>query len=492
MNILEAKEQIKKTIRIYLQKDQYGEYRIPISKQRPVFLVGAPGIGKTAIMEQIAQEMDIALVSYSMTHHTRQSALGLPFIEDKEYSGKSFKISGYTMSEIIATIYETMERSKKKQGILFLDEINCVSETLTPSMLQFLQYKTFGRHQVPEGWVVVTAGNPPEYNRSVHDFDIVTLDRLKLLNVEPDYEAWKNYASNRGIHNSILSFLDLNKEFFYSVQQTASGKEYVTARGWEDLSQAITLYEEMGYDIDETMIGSYICHEACVQAFADYYQLYIEYQKKYHIHEILAGAVTSEIIDTATGLAWEEQFTILSILINSVTAAIRENIETDHNLHQLLSMLKEKKSEIENEKTEGKRKIFSELSTCLEADYNQSTEAYLVSETARTKYHFLQTALQTFAKQPEAYETIFQSYVNDLKQDITKIKEQLHHVFKYVIEALGDQALYVLMNHLTEDQNAFMFIEKNGCEDYNKHQDKLMLTDRRQELLSKIQEAEWK
>ena len=56
MNIQEAKEQIKKAVQIYLMKDSYGAYRIPIERQRPVFLLGAPGIGKTAVMEQIAQE----------------------------------------------------------------------------------------------------------------------------------------------------------------------------------------------------------------------------------------------------------------------------------------------------------------------------------------------------------------------------------------------------------------------------------------------------
>ena len=75
MNIQEAKEQIERAVKIYLMKDSYGNYRIPLERQRPVFLLGAPGIGKTAIMEQIARELDLALVSYSMTHHTRQSAL---------------------------------------------------------------------------------------------------------------------------------------------------------------------------------------------------------------------------------------------------------------------------------------------------------------------------------------------------------------------------------------------------------------------------------
>ncbi|MGN1148933.1 MAG: AAA family ATPase, partial [Lachnospiraceae bacterium] len=96
MNIKQAKDYIKDSVRIYLKKDEDGEYRIPVMRQRPIFLLGAPGIGKTAIMEQIAQELHIALVSYSMTHHTRQSALGLPFISHKEYEGMEYDVSEYT------------------------------------------------------------------------------------------------------------------------------------------------------------------------------------------------------------------------------------------------------------------------------------------------------------------------------------------------------------------------------------------------------------
>ena len=89
MNIREAKQQIKNAVRAYLTKDEFGNYKIPVERQRPVFLMGAPGIGKTAIMAQIAQELNIGLVSYSMTHHTRQSALGLPFIVEKTYDGQN-------------------------------------------------------------------------------------------------------------------------------------------------------------------------------------------------------------------------------------------------------------------------------------------------------------------------------------------------------------------------------------------------------------------
>ena len=180
MTIKEAKNFIKDTVSAYLKKDEFGDYRIPVEKQRPLFLLGAPGIGKTAIMSQIASELEIALVSYSMTHHTRQSALGLPFIKEKTYGDSTVSVSEYTMSEIIASVYDTMEESGVREGILFLDEINCVSETLYPSMLQFLQYKVFGKHCVPSGWVIVTAGNPPEYNKAVREFDVVKIGRAHV------------------------------------------------------------------------------------------------------------------------------------------------------------------------------------------------------------------------------------------------------------------------------------------------------------------------
>lgn len=83
MNIKKAKEDIKNTVRAYLKKNDYGQYSIPSIRQRPMLLMGPPGIGKTQIMQQIAQECNIGLVAYTITHHTRQSAVGLPFIKEK-------------------------------------------------------------------------------------------------------------------------------------------------------------------------------------------------------------------------------------------------------------------------------------------------------------------------------------------------------------------------------------------------------------------------
>ena len=101
MNIKRAKEEIEHTVKAYLAKDALGEYAIPAIRQRPILLMGPPGIGKTQVMEQVARECGVALVAYTITHHTRQSAVGLPFIRQRHYGDKDVSVTEYTMSEII-------------------------------------------------------------------------------------------------------------------------------------------------------------------------------------------------------------------------------------------------------------------------------------------------------------------------------------------------------------------------------------------------------
>ena len=291
MNIKRAKEEIKDTIEAYLLKDENGEYVIPSIRQRPVLLIGPPGVGKTQIMEQISRECRVGLISYTITHHTRQSAVGLPFIEKKMYGDREYAVTEYTMSEIVASIYNRMEETGLKEGILFIDEINCVSETLAPTMLQFLQCKTFGSHKIPEGWIIAAAGNPPEYNKSVREFDVVTLDRIKRIDVEPDLAVWKEYAYAENIHPAIISYLSIKGQNFCQIETTVDGKLFATPRGWEDLSQLILVYESLEKRADRDVISQYIQHPRIAKDFANYLELYYKYQNEYQVDEILQGTI---------------------------------------------------------------------------------------------------------------------------------------------------------------------------------------------------------
>lgn len=311
MNILEAKNEIKNTIRIYLAKDANGNYEIPVERQRPTLLIGAPGIGKTAIMSKIAAELDIGFLGYTITHHTRQSAIGLPFISKKTFGGKEYSVTEYTMSEIVAEVYEAIESQGKKEGILFIDEINCVSETLAPAMLELLQHKKFGTHKIPDGWVLTAAGNPEEFNKSVNELDMVTLDRVKKLDVEPDYEAFKTYALNSGVHSAIVGFLSLNSNYLFAAQKNPDGIELVTPRSWEDLSYALYEYEKLSIPVNMTLISGYIQSPKIASEFAGYYAIFLKFGIIVSGDEVENGSL--ERIDL-TGSNFEEKFALSEIL----------------------------------------------------------------------------------------------------------------------------------------------------------------------------------
>jgi len=502
MNIKQAKDYIENTVRLYLKKDEFGEYRIPVVRQRPVFLLGAPGIGKTAIMEQIAQELNIALVSYSMTHHTRQSALGLPFISHREYQGMKYDVSEYTMSEIIASVYEVMEQSGIREGILFLDEINCVSETLAPSMLQFLQYKVFGRHSVPEGWVIVTAGNPPEYNKSVREFDVVTMDRLKVLEVEADYKAWKEYARHKGLHAAILNFLELKKEYFYKIETTVNGRNYVTARGWEDLSEILCLYEEEGMKVDESLVGQYLHNDRIVKEFAAYYDLFNKYKKEYQTEEILAGTADGEIAKRAKKAAFDERLSLLGMLIDKVVSETREDMETSDVLVELLKNLKAVKAALQ--KQDEKQKIT--LEQMLENQItgrNRALEnarmAGSLSDADRRKGKRIISFLEEQKKQlmlagasdAEGFELIkkaFEERTGRLKSKTAVTRQRMENLFGFAESAFEEgNEMLILVTELTVNSDSARFIGQFGCQAYDKHSKELMLSERRNTLLNEIE-----
>ena len=503
MNIKQAKEYIKNSVNLYLKKDDFGEYRVPVVRQRPIFLLGAPGIGKTAIMEQIAQEMGIALVTYSMTHHTRQSALGLPYITEKVYGGEKVSVSEYTMSEIIASVYDTMEAGGIREGILFLDEINCVSETLAPSMLQFLQYKVFGRHSVPEGWVIVTAGNPPEYNKSVREFDVATLDRLKILEVEPDYRIWKEYASEKRMHNVVVSYLDLKKEHFYVMEMTAGGRSYVTARGWEDLAEMLTLCEEEQLPVDETLVGQYLRNEKVVKEFTAYYDLYNKYKRDYHIADILGGSPSAHAIARAKEAAFDERLSLLGMLLDKVQADMKDIMEQAAFLTDLKAPLQAIGRMAENSRTEqllavlekqaeGRKKLLENLqgaNSLSDADRKKHCSVIRFLEEGRKELYVGETLDGV-----GAYEFLKKKYsarVAGMKRETERVQSELHALFVFAEEAFarGNEML-ILVTELTVNTASAQFIAAFGSPDYRRHNEELMLGERGDNIMSQIAELE--
>ena len=496
MNIKQAKDQIKNAMTAYFTKDERGNYIVPLHKQRPIFLMGPPGVGKTAIMEQVAGELGVGMLSYSMTHHTRQSALGLPYIEHKTYGGKEYAVSEYTMSEIIASIYDLMEETGVKEGILFLDEINCVSETLAPIMLQFLQYKVFGRHRVPDGWVVVTAGNPPEYNNSVREFDIVTWDRLKRIDVEPDFDVWKEYAYKTGVHPSVLTYLEIRKSDFYKIESTIDGKRFVTARGWDDLSQMIILYEKNGLTVDEDLVSQYLQDAKIAKSFAVYYDLFNKYRSDYQVDQILVGNVTDEIKERAQQAGFDERLSLIGLLLDAVTSEVKDVIEGKKVLEQLMQVLKQFRAQIAGGK-ESPVEILERLKDAEAQKLDKGRKAGSLSADGQARMEALLAVLEEhmdrIASETDGMQAFgllkmdFDSRVKQMKQAGADKGVLLQNLFLFSEEVFtSGHELLILVTELTANYYTAKYISEYGCEKYFEHNKELLFYERQKKIAQEL------
>ena len=317
--IKEAKEEIKNGIRGYLLKDEEGNYLNRKENCIPFYLEGKPGIGKTEIVRQIAKELGIGFVSFSITHHTRNSLLGLPIITELENE----RYTKYTMSEIIAAVLERVKENET-EGILLLDEFNCASETVMPTMLSFLQTRNIGQHELPKGWSIVLCGNPKEYNKSARSFDPAILDRVRKLSIESNLKDFLEYASEIKLHSVICDFLAAYGQHFYRCETEENDTQVVTARSWENLSHALTAYEKLSQKVDSKMIYQYIKSEEVTIAFYKYYWMCQQSMQKSDIQEILMGKNIEKHIQSANEKGDKYQWNLGEILLKDLEKCVKD------------------------------------------------------------------------------------------------------------------------------------------------------------------------
>lgn len=497
MNIKRAKQEITNTIRAYLARDAFGEYQIPPMRQRPILLMGPPGIGKTQIMEQIAAETHVGLIAYTITHHTRQSALGLPYIDHHTYDGQEYTVTSYTMSEILASVHDLMERTGVREGILFLDEINCISETLTPMMLQFLQCKTFGNQKLPEGWIIVAAGNPPEYNKSVREFDVVTLDRVKRIDVQEDYRVWKEYAYQRGLHSAVISYLDIRPDNFYKIESAADGLQFATARGWEDLSALLTTYESLGLPVDREVVGQYIQLPRIAKDFANYLELYRKYQQVYRVDDLLAGQWEPVRASEFAAAPFDEKLSVIGLMLSRLSEHARTAQRADALTDALYADLTRIKGALTTAPVEKALSAIADERTQALAHGRQAgtmdpeTHRRLQQEIAQLEQY--QTAIQGETDNDKAFDALrtqFGAQTAARAEAVTAAGQSLDHAFAFLEQATGEsQEMVLFATELTANPYTAWYIQNCGCEAYFRHNQALLFDDTRSKILDEIQTA---
>lgn len=170
---------------------------------------------------------------------------------------------------------------------------------------------------------------------------MVTLDRVRRIDVEADYGVWKEYARERKLHGALLSYLELRPNNFYRVEADVDGLQYVTARGWEDLSQLIYAYEELSIPVTEEVIYEFLHHRDVAEDVEAYLALYHKYQDDYGIPEILAGNVRTEVYARLFQAGFDERLSVVGLLADGLRGILEKVILQKNKTDQWYDYLRQ-------------------------------------------------------------------------------------------------------------------------------------------------------
>lgn len=197
-----------------------------------VFIWGAPGIGKSSAVTEVAKQNDLELIDLRISQLAPTDIRGLPFVEKglAKFAPPSFL-------------------PQEGKGILFLDELNMASPSVMGIAQQLILDRQVGDYKVPEDWFIVAAGNRTEDRAAVSQMPAPVANRFIHFNIEPSLDSWKEYAIKKGINEQILAFLNFRPQLLYNFERNQSA--WPSPRSWEFANSLL------GVDLDiESAVGA--------------------------------------------------------------------------------------------------------------------------------------------------------------------------------------------------------------------------------------------
>lgn len=287
------------------------------------------------------------------------------------------------------------------------------------------------------------------------------------------------------------------------MEMTTKGRSYVTARGWEDLSEILYHYEEEEIPVDETLVGQYIRNDRIVKEFTAYYDLYNKYKRDYRIEEILEGQASVQAIARAKAAAFDERLSLLGMLLDRCLADMKEVVEQAAYLTEVRTLLLAVKNAVANTETRTEQCIhmLEELKERKDKQMYGLERSNALSKEDRRKFKRVLRFLTEVRKEVmtgaatdglQAFGLLklkFDAEVVRMKTDTERTSKELHNLFAFVEEtfAQGNEML-ILVTELTVNSAGSQFIASFGCEDYQKHNQELMLSERQEDMKKQIGE----
>jgi hypothetical protein len=176
-----------------------------------------------------------------------------------------------------------LPQEEKSNGILFFDELNLAPPSIQAAAYQLILERRLGEYELPEGWLIVSAGNTSEDRANVFELPAPLSNRF--LHVElgvPSKEEWTMWAINNNIQGSIISFLELKPSFLYTFDKKKKFKAFATPRTWEYTSRLIEKEKDKDLDYKEILVSSSVGEGVASEFIA-----FLKLKEKININEIL-------------------------------------------------------------------------------------------------------------------------------------------------------------------------------------------------------------
>ena len=184
----------------------------------PTFLWGAPGIGKSSIVKQIAEENDLDFIDLRLALMDPTDLKGIPFY-DKESHTALWAPPAFLPRE--------------GEGILFLDELNSAAPVVQSSAYQLILDRRVGEYELPEGWAIVAAGNREGDRGVTYRMPAPLANRFVHFELEVSVDDWKKWAYTYGLDSRIIAYISYKNEHLFTFDAKNESKSFATPRSWE-------------------------------------------------------------------------------------------------------------------------------------------------------------------------------------------------------------------------------------------------------------------
>ena len=198
--------------------------------KRPVFLWGPPGIGKSDLIEGIADEMNALVIDLRLGQMEPTDLRGIPFYN---------KDTG-TMDWAPPVDLPNEETAKKYDNIvLFLDELTSGAPSVQAAAYQLVLNRKIGNYHLPDNVVIVAAGNRESDKGVTYRMPTPLANRFVHLELKVDFDSWVDWAVTHNIHRDVVGYLTFAKGDLYDFDSKSSSRAFATPRSWTFVSELI-------------------------------------------------------------------------------------------------------------------------------------------------------------------------------------------------------------------------------------------------------------